>query len=91
MAHTIANKQKITARVRRIVGQLNGIERAIESEAGCSAVLQQVAAARGALGGLFEELLEDHLRQHVVGFHLSDADRQAGAEELLALIRRYAR
>ncbi|MBB5740762.1 hypothetical protein [Brevundimonas aurantiaca] len=43
------------------------------------------------MGGLFEELLEDHLRQHVVGFHLSDADRQACAEELPALIRRYAR
>lgn len=91
MAHTVANKQKITARVRRIVGQLNGIERAIESEVGCSAVLQQVAAARGALGGLFEELLEDHLRHHVAGADLSEAARQAGADELVALIRRYAR
>lgn len=57
MAHTVTNKKKLVGRVRRIAGQLSAIERAIEGEAGCSQILQQVAAARGAMGGLLEELV----------------------------------
>lgn len=91
MAHTVSNKKKLVARVRRIAGQLAAVERAIESEAGCSQVLQQVAAARGAMGGLLEELIEDHLRHHVAHPDLSEADRQGGADELVAIIRRYSR
>lgn len=91
MAHTSTNKKKLVARVRRIAGQIGAIERAIESDTDCSQILQQVAAARGAMGGLLEELIEDHLRHHVAHPELSDADRQSGAEELIAIIRRYSR
>ena len=91
MAHTSTNKKKLVARVRRISGQLGAIERAIESEAGCSQILQQVAAARGAMGGLLEELIEDHLRHHVAHPDLSEAARQGGADELIAIIRRYSK
>ena len=91
MAHTSTNKKKLVARVRRIAGQVGAIERAIESDTDCSQILQQVAAARGAMGGLLEELIEDHLRHHVAHPELSDADRQNGAEELIAIIRRYSR
>ena len=91
MAHTSTNKKKLVARVRRIAGQVGAIERAIESDTDCSQILQQVAAARGAMGGLLEELIEDHLRHHVAHPELSDADRQSGAEELIAIIRRYSR
>ena len=91
MAHTSTNKKKLVARVRRIAGQLGAIERAIESDTDCSQILQQVAAARGAMGGLLEELIEDHLRHHVAHPELSDADRQSGADELIAIIRRYSK
>jgi DNA-binding FrmR family transcriptional regulator len=91
MAHTSTNKKKLVARVRRIAGQIGAIERAIESDTDCSQILQQVAAARGAMGGLLEELIEDHLRHHVAHPELSDADRQSGAEELIAIIRRYSK
>ena len=91
MAHTVTNKKKLVARVRRIAGQLGAIERAIGSEAGCSQILQQVAAARGAMGGLLEELIEDHLRHHVARPDLSEAERQSGADELIAIIRRYSK
>ena len=91
MAHTSPNKKKLVARVRRIAGQLGAIERAIDSEAGCSQILQQVAAAGGAMGGLLEELVEDHLRHHVAHPDLSEADRQSGADELIAIIRRYSK
>lgn len=91
MAHTVSNKRKLVSRVRRIAGQLGAIERAIEGEVGCSQVLQQVAAARGAMGGLLEELVEDHLRHHVAHPDLSVEERQSGADELIAIIRRYSR
>lgn len=91
MVHSIGNKPKLIARVRRVSGQLAAIERAIESEAGCAQILQQVAAARGAMGGLLEEVVEDHLREHVARADLSEAERQAGSDELIAILRRYSR
>ncbi len=91
MAHVAGNKKKLITRVRRISGQLAAIERSIESEAGCSQILQQVAAARGAMSGLLEELIEDHLHQHVARSDLTDEERETGAAEMLAIIRRYSR
>ena len=89
MTHTSSNRTQLIARVRRIAGQMAAIERAIEEEAGCAAVLHQVAGARGAINGLMDELVEDHVREHVARPDLSDAERAAGAEELIAAVRRY--
>ena len=91
MSHTSSNRRGLVARVRRIGGQLAAVERALEADAGCAAILQQVAAARGAIGGLMDEIIEDHLREHVARPDLGDADRQAGADELVAVIRRYGK
>ena len=90
MAHTKSGKDNLTARVRRIIGQMSAIERAIADEAGCSAILHQVAGARGAMNGLLEQLIEDHVLEHVAHPDLDQASRAAGAEELIAVIRRYA-
>lgn len=91
MSHTRSKREQLTARVRRIVGQMVAIERAIQEEVGCAAVLQQVAGARGAINGLMDELIEDHLREHVAAAGLDDEARAAGADELLTVIRRYAK
>lgn len=91
MSHVKANQQQLIARVRRIAGQMTAIERALETDAGCSAVLQQVAAVRGAINGLMDEIVEGHVREHVAHPDLDDAARAAGAEELIAVIRRYAK
>lgn len=91
MSHTSSNKQQLLARVRRIAGQMAAIEKAIGEEAGCAAILHQVAGARGAINGLMDELVEDHVREHVARPDLSDAARAAGAEELIAVVRRYAK
>jgi DNA-binding FrmR family transcriptional regulator len=91
MAHTKDNKSKLLARVRRLAGQVGAIERALESDSGCAAVLQQAAAVRGAVNGFIDELVEDHLREHVAHPDLSPADRAAGADELIAVIRRYSK
>jgi DNA-binding FrmR family transcriptional regulator len=91
MAHLKSRKDPLLARVRRIAGQVAAIERAIEEDAGCSTVLHQVAGARGAINGLMDELIEEHVREHVAHPGLDAAARAAGAEELIAAIRRYAR
>jgi DNA-binding FrmR family transcriptional regulator len=91
MSHTQSKKDQLLARVRRISGQMAAIEKAIAGDAGCSAVLHQVAGARGAVNGLLDELIDDHLREHVAHPGLSDEERAAGADELIAAIRRYAK
>ena len=52
--------------MRRIRGQVEAIERAVAEEKDCGDVLQLIAAARGAMNGLMAELLEDHVRFHVL-------------------------
>lgn len=91
MGHIQKNKAQLIARVRRIAGQMAAIEKAIDQETDCSAVLQQVAGARGALNGLMGELIENHVREHVARPGLDTAARAAGAEELIAVVRRYAK
>lgn len=91
MAHTRTNKDQLIARLRRIGGQIAAVERALENEVGCAAILQQVAGVRGAVAGLMDEIVEQHVREHVAHPGLDDAEREAGAEELIAVIRRYSR
>lgn len=91
MSHSIANKDQLLARTRRIAGQMAAIERAIGDEAGCATILHQVAGVRGAVLGLMDELIEAHMRAHVVDPVLSDAERTQGANEILAAIRRYSK
>ncbi|OLP62564.1 transcriptional regulator [Xaviernesmea oryzae] len=90
MSHTISNKAKLLARVRRLKGQVEAVERALEAEAGCGSVLQLLASIRGALNGLNGELVEEHLHEHVL--HAPDeASRQAAADELAAILKTYLR
>jgi DNA-binding FrmR family transcriptional regulator len=91
MAHLVTDRQKLLDRVRRIAGQVAAVERQLQGEADCSATLQLVASVRGAVGGLMEELIESHVREHVAPPGINDADRMAASEELLALIRRYGK
>lgn len=88
MTHTVQHQAKLLARVRRLKGQMEAIERAIEAEAPCGEVLNLVASVRGAVGGLTAELIEDHVREHV----LEEADaavRAQGAAELIEVVRTY--
>lgn len=91
MAHTKSGKDQLLSRVRRIAGQIAAIERAIAEEAGCASILHQVAGVRGAVAGLLDGLVEDHMREHVLLPGLTDEERAQGADELLAAIRRYAK
>jgi DNA-binding FrmR family transcriptional regulator len=87
MTHTIREKAKLLNRVRRIRGQVEAIERALEQEIGCADIMQLIAAARGAMGGLMAEVMEDHLRMHVV--EEPAVERAQAAEELIDVVRSY--
>jgi FrmR/RcnR family transcriptional regulator, repressor of frmRAB operon len=87
MTRTIAKKAKLLNRVRRLSGQIEAIERALQTEQGCSVVLQRIAAARGAMNSLMSEVLEDHVKTHVL---TSKAKAPvAAADELLDVIKTY--
>lgn len=90
MGHTTREKSKLVARVHRIKGQVEAIERALDAEAGCSNVLQLIASVRGAMNGLMAEVMEDHIRLHVVDpAREADPDRAKGAGELIDVMRTY--
>ncbi|HET9978882.1 MAG TPA: metal/formaldehyde-sensitive transcriptional repressor [Ktedonobacterales bacterium] len=90
MSHTIKEKGKLLSRVRRIRGQVEALERALEDERGCTAVMQQIAAVRGAINGLMAEVMEDHIRVHVADPSIGDdTERAQGTEDLVNIIRAY--
>jgi DNA-binding FrmR family transcriptional regulator len=93
MAHIASPEENeaLLKRVRRIAGQIGALERAIEGQAECSDILHLAAAARGAMNGLLDEVLEAHLREHVAKPGLSDKARKHGAEEIMQAIKRYAK
>lgn len=90
MAHTIRDRQKLLARVRRIRGQVEAVERALDGEADCERVMHLLSSTRAAMAGLMAEVVEDHVRTHLV-----DAEKHPGAldgeavDQLLAVVRTY--
>lgn len=88
MAHTRESKSTLLARVRRIRGQVEAIEKALAAEHECAEVLQIIAATRGAINGLMNEVIEGHVRYHVLGPRPAAAERK-GADELIAIVRSY--
>jgi DNA-binding FrmR family transcriptional regulator len=92
MSHTIREKHKLLARVRRILGQVEAIERALESEAGCEQVMHLLASTRAAMASLMAEVVEDHVRTHLVEPKApTGAVKQEAAEQLLSVVRTYLR
>jgi DNA-binding FrmR family transcriptional regulator len=90
--HTTREKQKLIVRVRRIAGQIAAVERALDEEKGCFEVLQTLSAARGALSGLLAEIVEDHVRYHVLDPDEKPSAKQVrAADELITVIRSYVR
>lgn len=83
-------KRKLLMRVRRIRGQLDAVERRIQEDASCSAVLQQATACRGALDGFIAEVIEDHILEHFVDPSARrDDPRALAAEELVEIVHSY--
>lgn len=93
MAHTVRDKQKLLNRVRRIRGQVDGIEKALQAGApDCSALMQMIAGCRGAINGLMAEVVESHIRDHVIDTARKPTSAQVdAAEELIDVLGTYLR
>lgn len=89
MSHTIAGKKKLLSRVRRIKGQSLALETALEGEPDCMAVLQQVAAIKGAVNGLMKEVLEGHIREHLGAEDITTEQRQVEIEQVITVLKSY--
>ncbi|MDP5238866.1 metal/formaldehyde-sensitive transcriptional repressor [Uliginosibacterium sp. 31-16] len=91
MAHTIRDRKPLLTRVRRIQGQLRSLETTLDEGGDCAAVLQQIAAVRGAVAGLMNQVLEGHIREHLGNPEASPAEREEDVAEVLTALRSYLR
>lgn len=90
MSHTVREQEKLLNRVRRLRGQLNGVEKLLTEGSDCGKVLQTLAACRGALNGLMAEIMEDHVRYHVTDPSMDpESDQAQATEELIDLLHSY--
>lgn len=92
MTHTTQEKEKrkLLIRLRRIRGQIDAVERRIEEDASCAAILQQATACRGALDGFIAEVIEDHILEHMIDPSIPrDDPRSKAAEELVEIVHSY--
>ncbi len=88
MTHLASDKTKLLGRVRRLRGQMEAIERAIDEDKGCGEILHLVASVRGAMAGLTNELFDAHLHHHILGAGNKE-ERRKGVEELSSVLRSY--
>jgi DNA-binding FrmR family transcriptional regulator len=90
MSHTINDKKELILRAKRIQGQVEALVRALDEERDCSEVLQLMSAARGAMNSLMAELLEGHIRSHVLnGRQKPTSDQVVAADEVIAMVKSY--
>jgi FrmR/RcnR family transcriptional regulator, repressor of frmRAB operon len=90
MSHTQAEKKQLLNRVRRILGQVAAIERALEEESDCSELLHTISACRGAMDSLMAEVIEGHIRLHVLGTNGAVTnDQRRAADDLVSALRAY--
>jgi DNA-binding FrmR family transcriptional regulator len=90
VTHVQREQAKLLNRLKRIRGQIEAIERAVGQEKECAQVLQQATACRGALDGFIAEVIEDHIREHLVDRDLPQSDpRTRAAEELVDIVHSY--
>jgi DNA-binding FrmR family transcriptional regulator len=90
MAHTVEEKKRLLNRIRRIKGQVGAVEKALDQEAECSDVLHNIAACRGAMDALMAEVIEGHIRYHILGENGIATDEQTrAADDLVSALRAY--
>jgi DNA-binding FrmR family transcriptional regulator len=92
MTHTQEGpeKQKLLNRIRRLRGQIDSIERALDAEAGCTEIMRLLTAARGAINGAMAEVVEDHIQMHMMDHRPTRGESEA-ASELVDVLKSYIR
>ena len=90
MAHTTRDKDKLLNRIRRIRGQVEAIERALMEERDCGEIMHLLSACRGAVSSLTAQVLEGHVRDHIVD-PAGDSKRARAAQELIEVLKTYVK
>lgn len=88
MSHLTREKIDLVTRTKKVIGQLESVQRALEEDAHCADILQRLAAARGAISSLMGELMEDHIRNHMPRKTKSSEE---AADDLIEIVRTYLR
>ena len=88
MSHLSREELDLVNRTKKLIGQLESVERALNEHAHCSEILHRLAAARGAINSLMAELMEDHIRHHMARNTKSSED---AASDLIEIVRTYLR
>jgi DNA-binding FrmR family transcriptional regulator len=86
MSHTSREKLDLVNRTKKVVGQLEGVLRALNEDEACADVLQRLSAVRGAINSLMAELMEDHIRNHMPRNSKSSAE---AADDVIQIVRTY--
>jgi len=89
MSHFEKEKQKLLARIKRIRGQVDAIERSLSGQDDCAEVLMLLATVRGGVNSLMAEVLEDHIRLHMMSSDKKKFPPEEIAEDLIDLVRAY--
>jgi DNA-binding FrmR family transcriptional regulator len=89
MSHLEKEKQKLVARIKRIRGQVDSIERSLSTGDDCADILMLLANVRGGINSLMAEVLEDHIRLHMINPDKGQIASQEIAEDLIDLVRAY--
>lgn len=88
MSHTIRDKKKLKARTSKLQGQVTALNKMLDEPHECSAVLQQIAAIRGAVNGLMREVIKGHLTEHIV-HQDNEGQRQEDLDVVLKVLDSY--
>jgi DNA-binding FrmR family transcriptional regulator len=83
------NKPAVLNRLRRIEGQVRGVEGMVEADRYCIDIVTQITAIQAALDKVALELLEDHVKHCVIGGE--EEKQQERTEELMGAVRRLLR
>jgi FrmR/RcnR family transcriptional regulator, repressor of rcnA expression len=86
MSHLSREKLDLVNRTKKVIGQLESVERALNEDKKCEDILQRLAAARGSINSLMGELLEDHIRNHMPRNSKSAAE---AAEDVIQIVKTY--
>jgi len=89
MSYIDKEKQKLVARIKRIRGQVDAIERSLTNGDDCADLLMLLANVRGGINSLMAEVVEDHIRLHMMAPEKGSAPSQELAEDLIDLVRAY--
>ena len=82
-------KQKLLSRIKRLGGQIDAVERSVTEGDECADILMLLAAIRGGVNSLMAEILEDHVRLHILHPHRNGESPEELTEDLINLIRAY--